>query len=87
MKIKEGYLLREVAGNWVALPIGEETLNFNGMMTLNSSGRILWQALETGCDREKLAEILTENYEVSLEQALVDVDEFLAKLIAAGCID
>lgn len=87
MKIKDGYLLRQVAGSWVVLPIGEETLNFNGMMTLNEAGRLLWQALEDGADLETLAAVLTERYEVSKEQALADAEEFVEKLTSAGCME
>ena len=87
MKIKEGYLLRQVAGKWVVLSIGIETLNFNGMLTINESGRLLWQALENGCGQEELTRILTENYEVSQEQAQLDVDEFIDKLMTIGCIE
>ena len=86
MKIKAGYLLREVAGHWVVISLGEETLNFNGMMTLNASGRLLWQALEKEADRESLAKVLTERYDVSLEEALADVDAFVVKLKGYGCI-
>ena len=57
------------------------------MLTLNESGVILWKRLMEGCTREDLATALTDEYEVSLEQALVDVDEFLGKLDRAGCID
>lgn len=87
MKIKDGYLLRQVAGNWVVVPLGEATLNFNGMMTLNESGKLLWRALENGTDRESLAAVLTERYEVSWEQALTDVGEFVQRLTEVGCVE
>ena len=48
MKLKENYVLRPVADTWVALPLEAETLNFNGMLTLNESGVLLWKALEKG---------------------------------------
>jgi len=86
VKIKDGYLLREVAGSWVVVSLGDETINFNGMMTLNTSGRMLWQSLERGCTREELSKVLTERYEVSPEDALKDVDEFVEKLQKYGCI-
>lgn len=87
MKLKENYILRQVADTWVVLPIGSATADFNGMMTLNASGALLWKALEQGSDREKLALELTSEYIVSLEQAKKDVDEFLSKLQTAGCLE
>lgn len=34
MKIKEGYLLREVAGSNIVVPIGEGELNFSVLLHL-----------------------------------------------------
>lgn len=48
MKIKEGYLLREVAGSNIVVPIGEGELNFSGVITLNDVGAFFWKNLEKG---------------------------------------
>lgn len=87
MKLKENYVLRQVADTWVVLPVGSALADFNGMMTLNASGALLWKAMEQGADRDKLASVLTSEYIVSLEQAQNDVDEFLEKLQMAGCLE
>ena len=87
MKIKKNFVLRQIAGSWVVLSIAEATVDFDGMLTLNESGLMLWKLLEQGCTKEALDNALTEEYEVSLEQALADVGEFLEKLNRAGCID
>ena len=42
MKLKEDFLLRQVADTWVVMPIGQEMLDFNGMLTLNETGAFLW---------------------------------------------
>ena len=80
MKIKEGFVLRQVADNWVVLPVGQASVNFNGMISLNESGVLLWRALEQGSDRNALADVLLAEYEVEKEEALADVDAFLAAL-------
>lgn len=87
MKTKENFVLRQVAGSWVVLSIAEATVDFNGMLTLNESGLMLWKLLEQGSTREALATALTDEYDVTYEQALIDVDEYLEKLNRAGCID
>ena len=87
MKIKENFALRQVAGTWVVLPLGAATLDFNGMITLNESGLMLWNLLEQGSTPEALAVALTEEYEVTYEQALTDAQEFVEKLNKAGCVD
>lgn len=85
MKIKDDFVLRQVAGTWVVLPLGQATVDFNGMLTLNDSGAMLWKVLEQGGDHEALVNALTSEYEVTREQATADVDEFLDKLFKAGC--
>lgn len=87
MKLNKNFALRQVASTWVVLPLAEATVDFNGMLTLNESGALLWRTLEQGSDREGLADALTAEYDVAREQALTDVDEFLNKLLRAGCIE
>ena len=87
MKLKENYVLRQVLGSWVVLPIGAATVDFNGMLSLNESGALLWKRLEQGADREDLADVLTAEYDVSRQQALADVDEFYDILVRAGCAE
>ena len=87
MKTKKYFVLRQVAKTWVVLPVGQSTAGFNGMLTLNESGALLWKALERGGSRETLADALTGEYRVSRDVALADVDVFLEKLLKAGCIE
>ncbi len=87
MKIKKNFTLRQVAGTWVVLPLSSATVDFTGMLTLNDTGIVLWNMLETDTTREAMANALAEEYDVTYEQALADIDEFVAKLNAAGCID
>ena len=87
MKINDGFVLREVAGTWVVLPLTKGFSDFNGMITLNESGYLLWKKLESGADREALIALLTEEYEVTADVASRDVDKFLSKIGEAGCVD
>ena len=87
MKLKKNLVLRQVADTWVVLPLGAESLNFNGMLSLNETGALLWENLSKGGDRETLADVLTTEYVVDRATALSDVDEFLEKLAKTGCLE
>lgn len=87
MKINENFVLREVAGSWVIIPIGEKSVDFNGMMNLNESGVLLWRKLEEGAEKEDLVSALTSEYDVSDEVAETDIDSFIDVLKKAGCIE
>mgnify|MGYP003291009418 CR=1 FL=1 len=87
MKIKEGFVLRSVAGNWVVLPMGDSTVKLSGMLTLNDSGKLLWDILQQGADRNALVRGLLAEYEISPETAAADVDRFLESLSKTGCLE
>ncbi|HBE13642.1 MAG TPA: PqqD family protein [Clostridiales bacterium] len=80
MKIKDGFLLREVAGNQVVIPTGEAAVTFRGMMSLNGVAAFLWKKLETPTDRDALVDSLLQEYDVERNRAFQDVDDFLKKL-------
>lgn len=86
MKIKEGFVLREVAGDIVVIPSGD-TLDLNMMITLNETGRFLWELLEKGAEKEDLVQALTQEYEVSHEDAKAHIDAFVARLNENGLLD
>ena len=86
MKLKEGFILREVAGTWIILAVGAACVDFNGVLTLNETGAQLWKLLEAGKTQQELVDYLLQEYEVSEPQAQADVDEFLNVLHQVGCL-
>lgn len=87
MKIKKGFLMRELAGKYVVVPVGSEENLFRGMVQMNKVGAFLWQCLETEKEKDELIQALLEKYEVDGQSALRDVETFLEKLIAAGILE
>lgn len=81
MKLKEGFILREVAGENVVVPSGD-TLNLNMMITLNETGRFLWERLEKGAEEADLVNALLGEYDVSESDAKAHVSAFIEKLSA-----
>lgn len=79
MKLKEGFILRTVAGETVVLPAGGVT-NFDMMITLNDTGKFLWEKLAAGTERNELVDALLGEYDVSKELAEQSVDAFVARL-------
>lgn len=88
LKIKEGYLMREIAGSYIVIPVGEKRVEFNGVLTLNDTGAFLWKKIESGADSEKaLSEALEEEYEVAKDVAEADAAEFIKKLEQKDLLD
>ena len=87
MKLKNGFMLRNVSDAFVVIPTGECTAMTAGVITLNESGALLWKTLEKGCDgKDALIEALLAEYDVSREIASRDVDAFVAKLETADIL-
>lgn len=80
MKVKEDFLLREVAGCYVVVPVGKATVDFNGMMNLNETGAFLWEKLENDTTKEELLKAMLDEYEVTEDIAKKDIDNFITKL-------
>ena len=79
MKLKNGFLLRQVAGQTVVLPVGGE-LDLNMMITLNDTGAFLWERLQTETDEAALVAALLAEYDVDRATAEKSVAAFLKKL-------
>ena len=87
MRVKEGYILREVANQYIVVPTGNRTLDFNGIINLNKSGKFLWENLLTDTTIDKLVSLLTCKYDVSIEVATKDVNEFINNLNKHGILE
>ena len=79
MKIKEGFVLRTVAGETVVLPTGN-LVDLDMMITLNDTGRFLWEALNEETTEEALVEALLGEYDVDRERAAKSVSAFVSRL-------
>ena len=79
MKIKEGFLVKNVADTWVVVPTGD-TLDLNMMITLNETARFLWQCLSCETTPQALVEALLSEYDVSEETARSCVENFVERL-------
>lgn len=86
MRIKEGYVLREVAGSYVVVPVGERSKEFNGMVNLNDSGKLLWERAQSEFDKQALVDALLNTYDISTEIASNDVDRFINTLKVNGFV-
>ena len=85
MKLKNGFVVREVAGKTVAVSVGGGA--FRGMITLNGTAAFLWDALQSDTNEDALATKLIEAYEIDEATAKKDVAVFLNKLREAGLLD
>lgn len=86
-KIKDGFMLRKIGEQYMAVPTGARTSEIHGMIALSESGELLWKKLEKGAEIDSLAELLTENYEIDKNTALLDAEKFVEGLKEQGVVE
>jgi hypothetical protein len=86
MKVREGFVLRQVADATIVVPSGKASLDFNGMITLNDTGAFLWKLLEQGADEETMVKAMLSEYEVDEETARAGIKRFTGKLEKEGLL-
>ena len=86
MKIKDGFMLRKVGGQFVVVALGEASRDFNGIIRLNETGKFLWEQLSEDKTEEQLLAALTDEYEADEAQAKADISDFVERLRKAALL-
>lgn len=84
MRIKDGFVLREIAGQTMVIATGEASKDFHGMIRLNETGKLVWLGVDNGLTPEEIARSLTETFSVDIEKALSDVTAMIEKMEKAN---
>lgn len=80
MRTNEYYILREIAGDNLLVPVGEATQRLNGMVQLTETAAFIWNHVNEAKDLEELVKMITDEYEVDEETARNDVFGFTKEL-------
>ena len=85
MKIKNGFILREMCGEFIVAAEGIEHINFNKLISLNSTAAFLWKELiEKEFTTEEMAQLLVDEYGIDMELALSDSAKLMEAWKDAG---
>ena len=86
MKLIEGLVVMETAGETIAVPTGAAAEKLHGVIRLNETGKLVFEALMKGLDEAEVTKSLTEQYEVDEKTARADVAAIIERLHEAGII-
>ena len=87
MKIRSGFILREVLGSPMVVATGDAARNFHGMIKLNETAGVIWRGLQDGRTEPQIAAKLAEVYDVSPERAAADVAALLRQMDEHGFLE
>lgn len=87
MKRKADFVMRNVGGENLLLPIGAQVKNINGIITLNDTGAYLWELLALEQSLDELAEAVGKRFNVAAEVARLDVQSFVNEIFLMGILE
>ena len=87
MKIREGFILRQVLDIYAVIGVGSEAYMPNRIMSVNETGAFLWHMLENGAEKQEMIDALLREYETDPQTAEKDVDAFLKEMQDKGLIE
>ena len=86
MKLEKEFVLREIAGDYVIIPVGKTVIEFNGLITVNEVGVSIWNMLQNEVTFDQIFQGILNEYEVEESVAREDIREFLDQLIDGGIL-
>ena len=86
MKLKDGFVLREIANQYMAVPVGVRAKELHGLIGLNETGAFIWERFSKNCSLDDIVKDLCEEYDVQQADALAAVQRFIEKLKAEGML-
>lgn len=87
MKIKDGFILKDVAGSKIVIATGEARLSFNGVITFNSVGAEIFNLLDGINSPEEIVEKIASDYNVDKAIVKRDFDALVEKLRKHNLLD
>lgn len=80
MKLNDNFILRNIAGDHILIPTGDQASKIKGMICLTGIGGMVIEHLQKDCSREDLVDAICRRYDTDSQTAEKDLDCFLAKM-------
>lgn len=87
MKLKYEFAVRNIAGEYILVPMGAGALQFSGMVTTNAVGAAICDCLKENTTSQAILENLLQEFDIDEATAKADMEAFLADLDKAGLLE
>lgn len=78
LKLKDGFIIREIAGEAIAMPMKKEMGDV--VVSLSESAAVIWRMLVKGAEMDDLVNAMLESYEIDEETARAHVQELITQM-------
>jgi hypothetical protein len=83
---KSDFVVQNVGGENLLVPLGAQVMDLNGLITLNDTGAYVWELLAQDRTLDELAEAVAAQFEVDPAAALGDVQMFIDEINRLGLV-
>lgn len=87
MKIKDGFIMKDVAGSKVVLPLGERQAEIRGIITFNDIGAEVFNMLDGTNSVEEIIARILKDYDAPYETVKSDVEKLIEKMRENGLVE
>ena len=87
MKIADGFILRNIGGEYIVVGVGETAVSFNGIISLNASSKMVFEGIQKGLSVEQITDEFLKVYNVDRARAKADVEKTIESFKKVNIID
>lgn len=87
LKRKIDFVLKDICGEKMLVPIGSQVMDMNGLVTLNDTAACVWELLAEDRTVDELAAAVAEQFDVAPERARADVQVFIDEITRMGLLE
>ena len=87
MKRKADFIMQNVGGENILVPLGAQVMDMNGLITLNDTAACIWELLDEERSLDELTAAVAEGFDVDSETARADVRAFLDDITRLGLLE
>ncbi len=87
MKRKADFLMQNVGGENLLVPLGAQVMDLNGLIALNDTAACVWELLAQERSLDELTAAVAERFDVAAEIAHADVQTFLDEIAGMGLLE
>lgn len=84
MRRNDNFVMRDIGGQCVLVPLGSQVIAVAGLLILNETGRYVWEILAKECSIEDIVASVVNQYEVNINTAIVDIQNFFDEIMASN---
>lgn len=87
MRRNDSFLLKNIGGEALLVPIGSQVKRMNGIVMLNATGCLLWDVLSEDRQLQDLVTAIAERFAVDAQRARADVESFVKEMQQLGLVE